>query len=78
MGCSSSPTRKLFFENMRVPKENLLGESGKGWELVLQSLTETGVLVATVALGISEGAMEVAVSYAKQGKQFGRPIADFQ
>jgi len=78
MGLRASPTRQLIFENMRIPKENLLGEVGRGWELVLQSLTETRVLVAAMALGIGQGAMEAAVSYSKQREQFGRPIAEFQ
>lgn len=78
MGLRASPTRQLIFENMRVPRENLLGEAGKGWELVLQSLTETRVLVAAMALGIAQGAMEAAVSYSKQREQFGKPIAEFQ
>ena len=78
MGLRASPTRQLIFENMRVPKENILGETGRGWELVLQSLTETRILIAVMSLGIAEAAMEVAVSYAKQREQFGKPIADFQ
>ena len=78
MGLRASPTRQLIFEDMRVPKENLLGEIGRGWELVLQSLTETRVLVAAMALGIAQGAMEAAVSYSKQREQFGKPIAEFQ
>jgi alkylation response protein AidB-like acyl-CoA dehydrogenase len=78
MGFRASPTRQLIFENMRVPKENLLWKPGKGWELVLQSLTETRVLVAAIALGIAQGAMETAVSYSKQREQFGKPIAEFQ
>jgi alkylation response protein AidB-like acyl-CoA dehydrogenase len=78
MGFRASPTRELIFDNMRVPKENLLGKIGKGWELVLQSLTETRVLVAAVALGIAQGAMEAAILYAKQREQFGQPIINFQ
>jgi alkylation response protein AidB-like acyl-CoA dehydrogenase len=78
MGFRASPTRELTFDNMRVPKENLLGKIGKGWELVLQSLTETRVLVAAMALGIAQGAMEAAILYAKQREQFGQPIINFQ
>ncbi|NWG04443.1 MAG: acyl-CoA dehydrogenase family protein [Syntrophaceae bacterium] len=78
MGFRASPTRELTFDNMRVPKENLLGKIGKGWELVLQSLTETRVLVAAMALGIAQGAMETAILYAKQREQFGQPIINFQ
>ena len=78
MGFRASPTRQLVFENMSVPGENLLGKVGKGWELVLQSLTETRILIAAMALGIAEGAMEAAVSYSKQREQFGKPISSFQ
>ena len=78
MGFRASPTSQLIFENMRVPKENLLGGIGKGWEIVLQSLTETRVLVAAMSLGIAQGAMEVAVSYAKEREQFSQPISNFQ
>jgi alkylation response protein AidB-like acyl-CoA dehydrogenase len=78
MGLRASPTRQLIFENMRIAKENVLGEVGRGWELVLQSLTETRVLVAAMALGIAQGAMEAAVSYSKEREQFGKPIAEFQ
>ncbi len=78
MGFRASPTRQLVFENMSVPGENLLGKVGKGWELVRQSLTETRILIAAMALGIAEGAMEAAVSYSKQREQFGKPISSFQ
>jgi alkylation response protein AidB-like acyl-CoA dehydrogenase len=78
MGFRASPTRQLIFENMKVPKENLLGEAGRGWELVLQSLTETRIIIAALALGIAEGALEAAVSYSKQREQFGKPISAFQ
>ena len=77
-GFRATPTRHQHFENMRVPGENLLGKAGKGWELVLQSLTETRILTAAMALGIAEGAMEAAVSYSKQREQFGKPISSFQ
>ncbi|MFC1896653.1 acyl-CoA dehydrogenase family protein, partial [Thermodesulfobacteriota bacterium] len=78
MGFRASPTREMIFEDMRVPRENLLGGAGKGWELVLQSLTQTRVLIAAMSLGIAQGAMEIAVSYAKKREQFGRPISEFQ
>ncbi len=78
MGFRASPTCQLIFEDMRVPKSNLLGEPGKGWQIVLQSLTETRILVAALALGIGQGALESAVAYAKQREQFGKRVADFQ
>ncbi|MEW6442845.1 MAG: acyl-CoA dehydrogenase family protein [bacterium] len=78
MGLRASPTCQLAFSDMRVPRENVLGEAGKGWELVLQSLTETRILVAAMSLGIAQAAMEVAVSHAKVREQFGRAIGSFQ
>jgi len=78
MGLRASPTCQLIFEDMRIPRQNVLGEPGKGWEIVLQSLTETRILVAAMSLGIAQGAMEAAVRYAKQRSQFGRPISEFQ
>lgn len=78
LGFRASPTCQLIFDNVRIPRQNLLGAIGKGWELVLQSLTETRVLVAAMGLGIAQGALEAAASYAKQREQFGRPIGEFQ
>jgi alkylation response protein AidB-like acyl-CoA dehydrogenase len=78
MGWRASPTCQLAFDEMRVPGKNLLGETGKGWEIILQSLTETRILVAAIALGIAQGALEAAVAYSKQRRQFGRFIGEFQ
>jgi alkylation response protein AidB-like acyl-CoA dehydrogenase len=78
MGFRASPTCELVFDNVRVPKKNLLGEPGKGWQLVHQSLCETRIMVAAMGLGMAQGAMEAAVSYAKNRKQFGTSIDSFQ
>jgi alkylation response protein AidB-like acyl-CoA dehydrogenase len=78
MGFRASPTCELIFDNVHVPRENLLGEAGNGWQLVHQSLTETRVMVAAMGLGMAQGAMEAAVAHAKQRKQFGTSIINFQ
>ncbi|MBU2551775.1 MAG: acyl-CoA dehydrogenase family protein [Proteobacteria bacterium] len=78
MGLRASPTRQLVFEDMRLPRTALLGRPGEGWELVFHSLTRTRILVAAMALGIAQAAMEVAVGYAGTREQFGRPIGEFQ
>lgn len=78
MGWRASPTCELNFTDMRVSRKNRLGAEGQGWEIVLQSLTETRILVASVALGLAQAAMEAAVEYSKQRKQFGKPISEFQ
>lgn len=78
MGFRGSPTTELVLEGARVPVENRLGEEGKGWDLILGGLTDTRILVAALALGLAQGAMECSVSYAKQRVQFRTPIARFQ
>ncbi len=78
MGFRASPTCELIFDNVKVPRENVLGKVGKGWQLVHQSLTETRVMVAAMGLGFAQGAMEAAVSYANKRKQFGKTINEFQ
>ncbi|MEW6443060.1 MAG: acyl-CoA dehydrogenase family protein [bacterium] len=78
MGLRTSPTRDLLFEDMWLPVENRLGQEGKGWEIVLRSLTDTRVLIAAMSLGIAEAALEAAVRYAREREQFGRAIASFQ
>jgi alkylation response protein AidB-like acyl-CoA dehydrogenase len=78
MGFRASPTCELIFQDVILPRSNILGEEGKGWEIVLKSLTEMRVIIAAIAIGIAEGAMEVAIKYAKERIQFGRPIMEFQ
>ena len=78
MGFRASPTCELVFDNVRVPKENMLGEAGQGWQFVHRSLSETRIMTAAMGLGMAQGAMETAVSYAKNRKQFGTSIDSFQ
>lgn len=75
MGLSGSRTVQLTFENMMVPKENLLGEEGEGFKIALANLDVGRIGIAAQALGIAEGAFNYAVSYAKERVQFGKPIA---
>lgn len=75
MGLSGSRTVQLTFENMMVPKENLLGEEGEGFKIALANLDVGRIGIAAQALGIAEGAFNHAVSYAKERVQFGKPIA---
>ena len=78
MGIRSSPTMELVFENCRIPKENLLGEEGKGFKIAMQTLDGGRIGIASQALGIAQGAFEAAVAYARERKQFDQPVAGFQ
>ena len=74
----SSPTAELVFDNCIVPRENLLGKEGDGWEIAMKTLDVTRPTVAATGLGIAQGAFDAALNYAKQRVQFGQPIANFQ
>jgi butyryl-CoA dehydrogenase len=78
LGIRSSPTLELVFENCRIPRENLLGEEGKGFKVAMQTLDGGRIGIASQALGIAQGAFEAAVNYARERKQFDQPIANFQ
>ena len=75
MGIRSSSTAELNFNNVKVPKENLLGQEGQGFRIAMQTLDGGRIGIASQALGIAQGAYEVALKYAKERIQFGRPIA---
>ena len=78
MGIRGSATCELIFENCEVPKENLLGELGKGFKIAMQTLDGGRIGIASQALGIAQGAMDETVKYTKERKQFGKAIAKFQ
>ncbi len=78
MGWRASDTRELLFEDAVVPKENVLGEVGKGFMQFLKTLDSGRIGVAALSLGLAEGAYEEALKYTSQRKQFGRYIAGFQ
>jgi len=78
LGIRASPTYELVFENCRIPRENLLGEEGKGFKVAMQTLDGGRIGIASQALGIAQGAFEAAVNYARERKQFDQPIASFQ
>ncbi len=78
MGIRGSATCELIFENCEVPKENLLGELGKGFKIAMQTLDGGRIGIAAQALGIAQGAMDETIKYTKERKQFGRAIAAFQ
>ena len=78
MGIRASATTELIFRNVKVPKENLLGEVGKGFKIAMQTLDGGRIGIAAQALGIAQGAIDETVEYVKQRKQFGRSLAKFQ
>ncbi|MBX6352075.1 MAG: acyl-CoA dehydrogenase [Thermoflavifilum sp.] len=78
MGIRASTTVELIFEDCRVPKENLLGEEGFGFKIAMMTLDGGRNGIAAQAVGIAQGAFELARDYALERKQFGKPIADFQ
>ncbi len=78
MGLKGSVTSELFFENCRIPAENLLGKENEGFKQFLTTLDAGRVAIAAMAVGLAQGAFERAVEYAQQREQFGQPIANFQ
>jgi len=78
MGLHASVTAEVVLEDCRVPAENRLGEEGRGLHLALRCLEGSRIAVAAQSVGVAQSAFELAVRYAKQREQFGRPIADFQ
>ncbi len=78
MGLHASDTANIFFNNVRVPKENLVGVEGNGFFQLMDFLDRSRVIIAAHAVGLAQGAMEQAVNYVKKRKQFGKTIASFQ
>ena len=78
MGLHTSLTTQVFLENCRVPRENLIGDAGKGFRYTMQVLDGGRIGIAAMALGLGEAALEASVKYAEQRNAFGKPIAEFQ
>jgi butyryl-CoA dehydrogenase/short/branched chain acyl-CoA dehydrogenase len=78
LGIRASSTCELILEDCRVPKENLMGEVGKGYKIAIETLNEGRIAIGAQMVGLARGALEHSVAYARQRKQFGKPIADFQ
>jgi alkylation response protein AidB-like acyl-CoA dehydrogenase len=78
MGIRGSPTAELTFDGVRVPVANRIGEEGQGWEIAMGTLDRSRTGVAAQAVGIAQGALEAATAYARDRKQFGQRIGDFQ
>ena len=78
MGIRGIPDSPLYFDNVRVPVENRIGEEGEGFKICMRILDLNRPTVGAVAVGLAQGALDAAVAYAKERRQFGKPIAAFQ
>ncbi|MFD7077340.1 acyl-CoA dehydrogenase family protein [Nocardioides sp. NPDC057577] len=78
LGIKGSPTREVYFDNVRIPADRLIGEEGLGFTYAMQTLDHTRITIAAQAVGVAQGALDYALGYIKERKQFGKPIAEFQ
>jgi alkylation response protein AidB-like acyl-CoA dehydrogenase len=78
LGIKGSPTREVYLDNVRLGPDRLIGEVGDGMKIALGTLDHTRVTIAAQALGIAQGALDAAVAYVKERRQFGKAIAEFQ
>ncbi len=78
LGIRASSTCELILEDCRVPKENVLGEPGKGYKIAIETLNEGRIGIGAQMIGVARGAWEFAAKYAQERKQFGKPLSDFQ
>jgi butyryl-CoA dehydrogenase/short/branched chain acyl-CoA dehydrogenase len=78
LGIRASSTCELILEGVRVPKENVLGEVGKGYKIAIETLNEGRIGIGSQMVGVAQGAFEHGLRYAQERQQFGKPIADFQ
>jgi alkylation response protein AidB-like acyl-CoA dehydrogenase len=78
LGIKGSPTREVYFDNVRIPADRMIGAEGTGFATAMKTLDHTRVTIAAQAVGIAQGALDFAKGYVKERKQFGKPVADFQ
>jgi alkylation response protein AidB-like acyl-CoA dehydrogenase len=78
MGLHASDTANVYFNSVRVPKENLVGAEGNGFIQLMKFLDYSRMMIAGDGVGLAQGAMEQAINYVKKRKQFGKTIASFQ
>ena len=78
MGIHGSPTREIFFDDCRIPADRMIGAPGTGFKTALRTLDHTRLGIGAQAVGIAQGALDVAVAYIKERRQFGQPVSDFQ
>ncbi|WP_107093044.1 acyl-CoA dehydrogenase family protein [Streptomyces sp. MMG1121] len=78
LGIKGSPTREVYFDNVRIPADRMIGAEGTGFATAMATLDHTRITIAAQALGVAQGAFDYAKGYVKERKQFGKAIADFQ
>jgi alkylation response protein AidB-like acyl-CoA dehydrogenase len=78
LGIKGSPTREVYFDNVRIPADRMIGDEGTGFATAMRTLDHTRVTIAAQAVGIAQGALDFALGYVKERKQFGKAVADFQ
>ncbi|WP_441245812.1 acyl-CoA dehydrogenase family protein [Kitasatospora sp. McL0602] len=78
LGIKGSPTREVYFDNVRIPADRMIGAEGTGFATAMKTLDHTRVTIAAQAIGIAQGALDYAKGYVQERKQFGKPIGDFQ
>src|SRR5690242_15064641 len=78
LGIKGSPTKEVYLDNVRIPADRIIGAEGTGFETAMRTLDHTRVTIAAQAVGVAQGALDYAIEYAIERKQFGKPIADFQ
>jgi alkylation response protein AidB-like acyl-CoA dehydrogenase len=78
LGIKGSPTREVYLDRVRIPADRMIGAEGSGFATAMQTLDHTRVTIAAQAVGVAQGALDYALEYAKERRQFGKSIADFQ
>src|SRR5207249_2793408 len=78
LGLRASSTCELMLDNCRVPRENVMGEVGKGYKIAIETLNEGRIAIGAQMIGLARGALDHAIAYARERKAFGKPIGEFQ
>jgi alkylation response protein AidB-like acyl-CoA dehydrogenase len=78
LGIKGSPTREVYLDNVRIPADRMIGAEGTGFETAMRTLDHTRVTIAAQAVGVAQGALDYALGYTRERRQFDQPIADFQ
>ncbi|MFG1655201.1 acyl-CoA dehydrogenase family protein [Micromonospora chersina] len=78
LGIKGSPTREVYFDNVRIPADRMIGAEGTGFATAMRTLDHTRVTIAAQAVGIAQGALDYAKGYIQERKQFGKAVAEFQ
>src|SRR5204863_5824284 len=78
LGIRASSTCELLLEDCRVPRDNVLGEAGRGYKVAIETLNEGRIGIGAQMIGLTQGALDHAIRYTKERKQFGKAVAEFQ